>query len=869
MATRRNAGKLAPYNAKRDFSKTAEPRGGQASTSGHSFVIQKHAARRLHYDFRLELDGVLKSWAVTRGPSLVPGEKRLAVHVEDHPLDYAGFEGTIPQGQYGGGTVLVWDRGTWEADGDPHRGLKKGHLDFALHGEKLSGRWHLVRMAPRRGEKNENWLLLKADDEAARADGDPDILEEAPQSVASGRTIEEIADGVGPQRVWDSNRGEAAEARAAKRKASARTADPPPVKPRKAVSKGKAAKMDFLPPELATLAAHAPEGEDWVHEIKFDGYRIQAHVAGGAVRLFTRKGLDWTEKFQPIADALAALDVQDAILDGEIVVENAEGASDFAALQETLREGKRERFVCYLFDCLRRDGRDFKKQPLRARKDALRDLISTLPEGPVRYSEDFTQSGEVMLKHACQLHLEGIVSKRADAPYRSGRVGDWVKTKCAQRQEFVIGGFTRSRTGQAAIGSLILGVREGGRLVYAGRTGTGFSSADTRDLWTRLNKLKRKNKPFAALPPDERRKDAIWVEPELVCEVEFRSWTADKVVRHAAFKGLREDKAPEEIVAELPVDEPPAPKASKAKAATAKPKTAHAKSAKSGAAGVKLTHPDRVYWPEDGITKQMLADFYDGIWEWIAPHVIARPLALIRCPDGIGPSCFFQKHSWTGMNGELIHRTPDPEDDEELLSIDSREGLIALVQAGVLEIHPWGSTLADIERPDRLIFDLDPGPGVDWPAVIAAAHAVRDLLGELGLASFVKTSGGKGLHVVAPLTPRADWSEAKEFSHALALLLEKTDPARYIANMAKARRKGRIFVDYLRNGRGATAVAAYSTRGRPGAAISTPITWDELTPKLGPAAFTLKNLPARLKRLKQDPWAEFEAARKPLPSFRE
>jgi len=825
---------LETYRRKRDFKATAEPKGSDAPAgSGDSFVIQKHAARRLHYDFRLELDGVLKSWAVTRGPSLVPGDKRLAVHVEDHPLEYGDFEGTIPKGEYGGGTVIVWDRGRWRPIGDPRKGYAKGHLDFELDGEKLHGRWHLARMRGKPNEKRENWLLIKGDDEAARPTGSPDILEEQPESVKTGRVVDEVA---GEAPGWSSKSGRI---------------DPPeePAKPKapKLKRARKAAPLpDFVEPALATLVSKAPSGSRWVHEIKFDGYRLQARLEGGRVRLLTRAGLDWTAKFgKPLVAALAALAAETALIDGELVVETDAGASDFSALQADLSDGRTDRFVYYAFDLLHRDGVDLLKAPLLERKAALQSLLSDAP--PIlRYSTHFEQGGDTILRHACRLSLEGIVSKLADGPYRSGRGKSWVKSKCSERQELVIAGYVPSSISAKAIGSLVLGYYEGGELVHVGRVGTGYTAAVAEDLFRRLEPLRVSASPFAKRLTADEARQVKYVRPELVAEVELRGWTADRHLRHASFRGLREDKPAGEVVREAPVGDK----------SSARPRWQ-----------VKLTHPDRLYWPDDGVTKEGLADYYGQVWRRMAPFIVARPLALVRCPNGISKPCFFQKHVWQGAS-KAIRLVPDPKDAkaEPMIGIDDLDGLIGLVQAGVLEVHPWGSTFAEPEKPDMIVMDLDPGEGVAWEAVIAAALEVKDRLEKAGLACFLKTSGGKGLHIVSPLRPQADWSVVKPFTKAVADAMAADSPDRFVATVSKAKRGGKILIDYLRNGRGATAVAPYSTRARPGAAVSMPLAWDELGPGLGPRYFTVANTPIRLANLRSDPWEGFRAAAVPLPS---
>lgn len=804
---------LETYRRKRDFQATPEPSGEGARGTGNSFVIQKHAARRLHYDLRLEMDGVLKSWAVTRGPSLVPGEKRLAVHVEDHPLDYGDFEGAIPKGQYGGGTVIVWDRGTWTPVADPDRGYAKGHLEFELQGEKLSGRWHLVRIKGKPGEKRENWLLIKGEDAAARDEDAPDILVERPLSVKTGRDLDEVAKGAPPK---------AAKARA-----------------RKAAT---AALPDFVPPMLATLVTATPKDDRWLHEIKFDGYRLQARLKDGKARLLTRSGLDWTDRLAALAKTLSALPAASALIDGELVVEGGTGASDFSALQADLSEGRADRLVFYAFDLMHLDGEDLRKAPLTDRKARLERLLRAAPPA-LRYSEHFDDGGEIVLRHACRLGLEGVVSKLRDSPYRSGRGRNWVKSKCSARQEFVIGGYVPSTVSARAIGSLVMGVFEGGQLRHVGRVGTGFTNQTARQIFDRLQPLESRESPFAdRLTPDEAR-GVRFVRPELVAEVEFRAWTGDGHLRHASFRGLREDKPAREVVRE------------------AAPPT---KLAGEPRRTMKLTHPDRIYWPDAGVTKAGLADHYAEVWPLIAPHLVGRPLALLRCPDGIDGQQFFQKHGWKGMNAKIL--TPqDPGDPgESLIAIADLDGLLGLVQSAALEIHPWGSTLAQIEKPDRIVMDLDPGEGVDWQQMIDAAAEVRDRMQQAGLAAFLKTSGGKGLHVVAPLKPQAKWPAVKAWCQSLARAMAADQPDRYVATITKSKRKGKILVDYLRNQRGATAVAPWSTRARPGAAVSTPITWEELGPEIGPAHFTVLNLPPRLATV-SDPWEDFFAQARPLP----
>lgn len=818
---------LETYQSMRDFATTPEPKGRKKASKGEPvFVIQKHAATRLHYDLRLEMDGVLKSWAVTRGPSLVPGEKRLSVHVEDHPMDYGSFEGTIPEGQYGAGAVIVWDRGTWTPVFDAAKGYAKGHLEFELKGEKLTGRWHLIRMRGKPREKRENWLLIKGEDASARDAAAPDIMEERPESVKTGRTIEEV--GGKPAR---------------KTKAKKTTGKPKASEPKTP----KADLPGFIPPMLATLVKSTPGDDRWLHEIKFDGYRIQAQVSAGKVKLFTRSGRDWTDRFGPdIAQALTALPVQQAVLDGEIVVEASGRSSDFSALQADLAEGRTDRMVYYAFDLLHLDGRDLTGLPLVDRKRLMEGLLAPA-SGAVRISEHLSDKGEVVLRHACRLGLEGIISKLRDSRYQPGRSKAWVKSKCSARQEFVVAGFLPSTVSPRAIGSLVLGVYDGDRLRPVGRVGTGFSVAQAEQLYDRLAGLETDTQPFQPPLARPEARGVRFVQPKLVAEVDFRAWTGDGNLRHASFKGLREDKDPRDVTGEgLPASAPdPAP---------------------APVRRIKLTHPERVYWPDEGVTKAGLADYYTEVWPWIAPHIVGRPLALLRLPDGVGGrQQFFQKHEWKGMNAAIL-RVQDPAEpkDAPSLAIADLDGLIALAQSAALEIHPWGSTLKDWERPDRVVIDLDPGDGVDWADLVRAAQDVRDRLEGKGLAAFVKTSGGKGLHVVAPLKPKAEWPAVKTFCRDLARKMASDDPSAYVSTITKSKRQGKILVDYLRNQRGATAVAAFSTRARPGAHVSAPVTWEELEAGVAPSDFTVLTMPTRLANLRADPWAGFAEAARPL-----
>ncbi len=841
---------LADYRKKRDFSATREPQGRGGRRTGSSFVIQKHAARRLHYDLRLEMDGVLKSWAVTRGPSLVPGEKRLAVHVEDHPLDYRNFEGVIPQGQYGAGEVIVWDKGVWIPDGDPHKGYAKGHLDFELKGKKLGGRWHLVRMARKPREKHDNWLLIKSQDEFARTPDDEDILEEMPRSAKTGRSFGDLA--LGPTKPIANKVSapkQASTSRSVKTGAAImRQAPASDIEPSRVKGAKKAQLPNFVAPMQASAGA-APASKDWVHEIKFDGYRVQARIEAGRVRLLSRSGLDWTKKFgKEIVAALRALPLGSALIDGEIIVETNSGVSDFSALQADLSEGRSDRFVYWVFDLLYLDGYDLRGATLLERKAALARLLGDGADDKIRFSAHFDDSGAVVLSHACRLGLEGVVSKLRDSPYRSGRVKSWIKAKCFARQEFVIAGYTPSTVSRRAIGALVLGVYQQGALRHVGRVGTGFTTAMAHELFVKLDPLRTSSSPFGARLGAEAARHARYVRPELVAEVEFRGWTIDHILRHASFRGLREDKQPRDVIRE---QGPPA-------------KRAIAKAEKTA---VTLTHPDRLYWPEEGVTKQGLADYYSDVWRYIAPFIVNRPLALLRCPNGVDGEKFFQKHPWKGIDRKIVLiNDPQEPEEEPLLSIENLDGLLALVQSAALEIHPWGSTTSDWERPDVIIMDLDPGEHVAWESIIAAAQETKARLQDFGLAAFVKTSGGKGLHVMSPVTPKAEWPQAKAFAKSIADAMAKDSPDKFVSTIAKSKRRGKILVDYLRNQRGATAVAPYSTRARSGAPVSVPLAWDELSPAIGPAYFSIAKTLARLDSLQSDPWAEFRQAAAPIES---
>ncbi|PZQ62799.1 MAG: DNA ligase D [Sphingomonas taxi] len=765
---------LARYNARRDFARTAEPAGTLAPGRGNSFIVQKHDATRLHWDFRLEVDGVLKSWAVTRGPSLDPNEKRLAVRTEDHPLSYATFEGTIPAGEYGGGTVMLWDRGTWSpVKGKSAADIDKGHLHFVLDGERMKGEWLLIRLKPRGREKRENWLLRKIED--AQAGGTDVLVETALTSVATGRTMQEIAEGKKGRRM-----------------------------PRAAPAKGRAKKRKghlpaFEPPQLCTLVDHVPAGSEWIHEIKYDGYRALVAVGGRAAKVYTRSGLDWTDKFPGIAQAAAALDVDSALIDGEIVAFK-DGKPDFSTLKNAIGAGGD--MTLFAFDLLERDGEDLRALPNVTRKERLRALVGA-GEDRLRFSEHVAGSGEALFEAMCREGYEGVVSKKADAPYSGKRTAAWLKAKCTRRQEFVIVGWLPS-TKTRGLRSLLLGVHEGGRLRYAGKVGSGFSAALMDDLRDRLAPLARRTPTVDA--PRAAVKGAHWVKPELVAEVAFAETTPDGVLRHSSFIGLRGDKPADEVVAERPAA-PPATTST-----------------------VKVSNRDRVIFPESDVTKGDLADYYVQVAGIMLPWAGHRPVSLVRCPQGRARQCFFQKHD-AGSFGAAVHRVAIREKDggsEDYLWIDSADGLVACVQMGTIEFHGWGARVEDVEKPDRMVFDLDPDEGLDFGDTKKAAEHLKEQLAELGLTSFAMLSGGKGVHVVVPLVPQAEWPAVKDFAERFARALAQADPERFVAVMSKAKRKGRIFIDWLRNQRGATAIMPYAARARAGAPVAAPVSWSEL-----------------------------------------
>jgi bifunctional non-homologous end joining protein LigD len=839
--------KLTAYRKKRDFTKTAEPSGDKAIKPSRQlrFVIQKHAATRLHYDFRLELDGVFKSWAVTRGPSLDPREKRLAVETEDHPLDYGDFEGTIPKGEYGGGTVLLWDRGFWapEPGFDPEKAIKKGELKFVLAGEKLQGGFVLVRMARRDREKRDNWLLIKHRDEYA-IDGSGETILENEASVASGRALKDIAAGKGAKAKPFMTRKQTKADAIWHSKAKA------PAFPLRAQQKGKALKAlpDFIEPELCRSVERPPSGPLWAHEIKFDGYRAQLRVQDGKARVFTRKGLDWTAKFKAIAEDAASL--PDCIIDGEVCALDAKGNPDFSALQAALSDGDSEALVYFAFDLLAMKREDLRPLPLRERKARLEAALKNQGEH-LRYTRHFETSGDEAFAAAERAGLEGIVSKRLDAPYRSGRQDDWAKAKVRGGQEVVIGGWSEEN---GRFRSLLVGVQHEGRLLYSGRVGTGFPAGKVAALEKELNGVAADVSPFGGPNAPKAERGVRWAKPKLVAEIEFAGWTEGGMVRQASFKGLRKDKPAKEVVAEAP-----------AKPSKATPKLT---GGKSEVAGVAISHPEKVLWPavngEAAVSKLDLVRYYEAIGPWMLEHIKGRPASIIRAPDGIEKELFFQRHAMKGAS-TLMTFTKVEGDKQPYLQIDTVEALIAAGQIGAVEIHPWNCQPGAPEIPGRLVFDLDPAPDLPFSRVIAAAREMRDRLAEIGLESFCKTTGGKGLHVVTHFTrTRAalDWTQAKSFAHEICRQMAADAPDAYLTTMAKKDRTGRIFLDYLRNDRTATAVAPLSARARAGAPVSMPLEWKQVREGLAPSRFTLRTAPGLLK--KTQPWADYSDGARPF-----
>ncbi|MEO8938782.1 MAG: DNA ligase D [Burkholderiaceae bacterium] len=855
---------LAKYNEKRDFEKTPEPAGKAAKRGKQlSYVIQKHWASHLHYDFRLELDGVLLSWAVPKGPSLDPKVKRMAIHVEDHPVSYGSFEGRIPEKQYGAGTVIVWDRGTWDPVGDPRDAMTQGKLVFALHGEKLTGLWELVRIA-KPGERQEPWILFKKRDDWARPTDEFDVVTALPDSV-----IEKPL-GLAEQRERRAH-AEPVQSAKATRKASS-------TMPEGAV---KASLPATLAPQLAALTKTPPTGDAWSVEAKFDGYRIVARIEKGKVRLITRNGNDWTDKLGSLAKSVESLDVREGWLDGEIVVAKASGGQDFNALQNAIDHARSDDIVYFLFDAPYLNGYDLRAVPLSARRAELKAILDAKPNERVRFSDDFPSSPAEVLEAACAMKLEGVIVKRRDAPYVSARSDTWLKLKCTLRQEFVIGGYTDRSNSTTEIGNLFLGVYEAGKLRYAGAMGTGWNLSTARELKQRLKKLEIVKSPFEIGSTKQNRWSKRipgtehWVKPVLVAEASFAEWTPEGHLRHASFQGLRTDKPAKSIVREQAADLPadaekpltmtkPSVKAAALKKSPGKKASATAAGGKAIVSGVQVSSPERVIDASTGETKLDLVRYYDSVADLILPHLAGRPVSLVRGPSGVDGELFFQKHMEAKIAGVTVLDAALWPEHAALIEIHTKEALLSATQFNTIEFHTWNAKVKAIDRPDRMIFDLDPGAGTSWAHVREGAMLTHAMLDELGLVTFLKTSGGKGLHLVVPLTPRADWDTVKGFSQAIVQHLATTIPDRFVAKSGGANRVGKIFVDYLRNGHGATTAVAFSARSRPGLGVSMPVAWDDLASLKSGAQWTVATARDYLSFRKADPWAGYASTRQTL-----
>jgi bifunctional non-homologous end joining protein LigD len=826
---------LSEYRKRRDFAHTPEPAPSKSSKSAEkTFVVQKHDATNLHYDLRLRVGEVLKSWAVPRGPSFDPREKRLAIEVEDHPLEYAGFEGTIPEGQYGAGSVMIWDNGRWSAEGDAAKSLKDGMLKFRLEGQRLKGRWMLVRS--KRPAKQPQWLLIKERDSEASAGVHAETFA---TSVTTGRTMEEIAAGK-PARP--PVQAEEAPLVAASLKDARKAPMPAKIKP-----------------QLAVPAERAPEGNDWWHEVKFDGYRLLIFRKDDSIKICSRTGLEWTSKLPDIAGAVRDRLRVDAVLDGEAVLLDSRGVSDFQALQNAIHNRRSKSLVFIAFDLPWCDGCDLMKSPLEQRRSLLRELIGARQEGRLRLSEHIEGNGQVVFSRVCESGLEGIVSKRRNSPYLQARTPSWIKVKCFNQQEFVIGGFSAPEGTREQFGALLLGHYGDGTLRFAGKVGTGFSSETLKRLAAQLRPLIQAKPAFKNPPTGAEARGVTWIRPELVAQVQFREWTGDGLIRHTSFRGLREDLDPKTVTREPSRGGVPSFSAPR----TAAPPPA--------ATGSRLTNPGRVVFPDRGagysLTKAQVAEYYEAVAPRMLPHLADRPLAILRCPDGEGGKSFFQKHPAKGMPAVVdgVNIKDDDGKTERHLVVHDAEGLLGLVQMNVLEFHPWGSTAAAPEAPDRLVFDLDPGQGVPWKQTVESALMVRDALSQVKLNGFARTSGGKGVHIIVPIKPCQTWEQAKSFTRAFAATLVKIAPRRFVATSGEHNRENRVFIDYLRNARGATAIASYSTRARPGAPVALPVAWDELAGLSSASAF---NVPAVIRRVTSavpDPWEGLAAAAGELP----
>lgn len=827
--------KLALYNKKRDFRKTPEPKGKLSHHHKNLYVIQKHAASHLHYDLRLELHGVLLSWAVPKGPCLDPSVKRLAMHVEDHPVEYGSFEGIIPKGEYGGGTVMLWDTGIWiPEDDNPSVAYQKGHLRFQLKGKKLKGRWSLIRF---KNAGDKSWFLVKSKDKYAKDVTEYDVVIKKPNSVLTKYDLDEIAEHY--QNVW-SKKG-LKKVKNVKKKPR----EPKIIVPTFKINLPVSPFPSFIFPELATLVSEPPEGAEWIHEIKYDGYRILAFLKNKKINLMSRNNKDWTHYFLTIANMIKKSFSKNLVLDGEVVLLDKDNRSDFQLLQNAIDSEENKNFIYYIFDLIYYDKYDLTSLPLKERKNILRQVLLSVKNTILQYSDHIIGTGKDVFNTACQMSLEGIISKNINSVYEHKRSKNWLKIKCTKRQEFVIGGFTPPQGARSFFGSLFLGYyNDAGQFIYCGNVGTGFNESSLYDIHQKMKKIISKENPFTTHPKGITR--ATWVKPILVCEVEFSEWTQEGNLRHPSFKGLRKDKNPKRIKREIVLKVNPMPTQKKPVISDEKKGLAY-----------KLTHPNKLLYPESKITKLQIAQYYEEVQDWILPYIVDRPLTLVRCPDNY-KKCFYQKHI-IHSSSDLLYGIPIKEKNktDEYIYIKDMGGLMALVQMGSLELHPWGSRVNHVEYPDMITLDLDPAPEISWKKVVSAAKQIRDYLKQYKLKSFIKTTGGKGLHIVIPIKPEYKWDIIKEFAHAFVKFLVEQHPHEYVSEMSKVKRKGKIFVDYLRNQRGATSVSAYSTRARTGAPVSTPLDWDELTNQRKDAIFTIKTLPKRLKYIKRDPWKDF------------
>lgn len=812
--------KLVSYRNKRNFKSTTEPSGAEVKGTGESrYVMHKHAASHDHFDLRLEYDGVFRSWAVPKGPSLKPGEKKLAIEVEDHPLDYGNFEGVIPEEEYGGGTVMLWDRGSWQ----PREKPRPDRLDFELHGVKLCGHWTLVRIRDKKktgGKATKQWLLIKRSDDHRLPDSAAPSASD--QSVKTGRTMDQIAEEASPEFSWPEFAA--------------------------GITKSRLEQLPRQPAvQLATLRDAPPEGDQWLHELKFDGYRLLARLSNGRVTLLTRNAKDWSRRFPEIRDALKSLPVKNAVIDGEVIVPQPDGSTSFRKLQEYLgRKKTKQGQVAYqVFDLIFLNDHSLLKTPLLERKNILSKLIRSVDGKLIRYSDHVQGQGADFFREVCELGLEGMISKQIEAGYSHGRQSSWIKTKCTHQEEFVVGGFTPASGRRQGFGSLLLGTYDRGRLVYSGRVGSGFTSRQITALFQSLKDLETETQPFVERPPEA--DGARWVRPDMVVDVQFTDKTASGVLRHPVFRGLRDDKSAREV--QMSED-------------SGKP----GKSPGNTVANVAITHPDRILYPELGITKADVARHYKALAPWILPHLKERPLSLLRCPEGLSGECFFQKHPDTNFAKE-VPRVAIPEKQggkSDYVYIGSAMDLVWLVQYGALEFHPWGCRIDDLERPDTLVFDLDPGPGLAWRVIADTAKSLRERLATLGLNSFLQATGSKGLHLIVPVRPELDWEQAKAFAQAVSRAHANDAPGNLTTNMSKTKRKGKVFIDYLRNSRGSTSIARYSTRAKEGATVATPLRWDELSANATANRYTVNNVRRRLSALKADPWEGYEKARRPI-----